>query len=52
MTEMLTTFRGMTSDLEGLLPSARQREDGKPQDADDVAVDDTLEDALKPERAV
>jgi hypothetical protein len=51
ITDMLATFRGMTSDLEGLLPPARQREGGKPQDVEDVAVDDTLEDALKPERA-
>jgi hypothetical protein len=50
--ETLATFRGMTSDLEGLLPAARRREDGKPQDADGVAVDDTLENALKPERAL
>lgn len=48
--KMLTTFRGMTSDLEGLLPTA-QREDSKPQDADDVAVDDTVEGALRAERA-
>lgn len=52
ITQMLATFRGMTSDLEGLVPTARQREDREPQDADDVAVDDTLEDALKPERAL
>jgi hypothetical protein len=49
---MLTTFRGMTTDLEQLLPSERQRDNGEPRDAaDDVAVDDALEDALKPERA-
>jgi F0F1-type ATP synthase membrane subunit b/b' len=49
---MLITFREMTTDLEGLLPTERHGEDGEPQEAtDDVAVDDTLEDALKPERA-
>jgi hypothetical protein len=49
---MLTTFRGMTTDLEALLPTERQHEDGEAEHAtDDVAVDDMIEDALKPERA-
>jgi hypothetical protein len=48
---MLTTFRGMTTDLEGLLPTERGREDGEADAPDDIGVDDTIEDALKPERA-
>lgn len=47
---MLGTFRMMTADLEGLLPGDDKRRSGKSgENADDV-VDDTLEDALKPER--
>lgn len=50
--DMVTTFRTMTADLEGLLPAeAQRREDGEPRETTDVVVDDTLEDALKPERA-
>jgi flagellar biosynthesis GTPase FlhF len=48
---MLTMFRGMTTDLEELLPPERQHEEGEPRAGTDSAVDDTLEDALKPERA-
>lgn len=49
---MLNTFRALTADLEGLLPNERQSENGDPQSAaDSIAVDDTLEEALKPERA-
>ena len=47
---MVTAFRGMASDLEGLVPNAK-RQDDKPQEPAEVLVDDTLEDALKPERA-
>jgi hypothetical protein len=47
---MLTTFRAMTTDLEELLPAEAKRE-GEPKDANEEVVDDTLEDALKPERA-
>jgi hypothetical protein len=50
--EMLTTFRAMTADLEGLLPAeANRREEGEPPETTEVVVDDTIEDALQPERA-
>ena len=49
---MLSTFRAMTTDLEGLLPGDAQRAGRERQHTDEeVVVDDALEDALKPERA-
>jgi len=49
--EMLTTFRTMTGEVEGLFPAEAETVDDPAEDAD-VVVDDTLEDALKPERTV
>lgn len=48
--EMLGTFRAMTVDLEGLLPTDQKPSLAKAGEDGDAVADDTLEDALKPER--